>query len=108
MTRTKKFFATAAAVFSLSAATPSLAGGSYSYSPGQASYSYNSRLLSAYGSLQVGGSPSTNVTQHSANNLVIIGQYGAAPSATVYQTGQNNQSSLLQISFSTPQSLLGF
>lgn len=110
MTTGKKFFTAAAGLLALSATGPAFAAGagSYSYSPGQVSYNYSSPLLSAYGSLQIGGSPSANVTQTSANNAVIIGQYGAMPSISVHQSGQNNQSSVLQISFSNAQSLLGF
>ncbi len=74
------------------------AGGAFSYPAGQVVYSYSTPSANVYGAIQVGGTPTTSVSQSSAANLAVIGQVGNKPSSTVIQSGKLNAATVSQTS----------
>lgn len=101
----KKFhqiaIAAIAGILSLSTAKTASAAGSFFYPAGQVVYNYTSPSVSIYGAIQVGGSPSANVTQNSTHNLSVIGQTGNTPMAKVTQMGALNAIHITQVGQST-------
>lgn len=96
MKSTGKIFA--AAFCGAMAATVQAASAAGAFSPpGQVVYSYTTPAASIYGAIQVGGAPSSKVTQASAANLAVIGQVGMTPTASIKQTGQFNALTLTQV-----------
>jgi hypothetical protein len=100
-------------VMTFSAVDASSAAGGFSYASGQVQYSYTSPGVSVYGDIQIGGSPSTTVTQKSGANIAVVGQMGTTPYAKVTQTGKLNGALVTQVgnagslSFGNYESLIG-
>ena len=86
-----------AGIAATSAAGTASAAGSFSYPSGQVVYNFTTPALSIYGAVQIGGTPVTNVTQSSVNNIAVVGQVGTHTVSKITQTGVLNASHVVQV-----------
>ncbi|MEW6438452.1 MAG: hypothetical protein AB1508_14935 [Pseudomonadota bacterium] len=84
-------------IAAMSAAGAASAAGSFSFPSGQVIYNFNTPSVSIYGAIQIGGTPTTNVTQGSVNNIAVVGQVGTTPTTKIVQTGTLNVAHVTQI-----------
>lgn len=83
------------------AGAASAAGGSFSFPEGQVIYNFTSPTVSVYGAIQIGGTPTTNVSQNSVNNIAVVGQVGTSPTSKIVQTGTLNVAHVTQMGQTT-------
>jgi hypothetical protein len=88
-------------IAAMSAAGAASAAGSFAFPEGQVVYNFTSPTVSVYGAIQVGGTPTTNVSQSSINNIAVVGQVGTTPTTKIVQTGTLNVTHVTQIGQST-------
>ena len=84
-------------VAAMSAAGAASAAGSFSFTSGPVIYNFNTPSVSIYGAIQIGGTPTTNVSQSSVNNIAVVGQVGTTPTTKLVQTGTLNVAHVTQV-----------
>ncbi len=84
-------------IAAISTAESAFAAGSFAYPAGQVIYNFTNPSVSIYGAVQIGEAPVSNVSQHSVNNIAVVGQVGNQPTAKIVQSGSLNAAHVTQI-----------